>query len=173
MPSWSAGPGGGANGSLVAPADSRPRPSCLNTCCCVEVRLRDDLADWMLSETNAAASPSCMQRLLCQCGPEKRVLSGVENVSEIKGMAGATMQRAPPAWPTGGSVQTLKWAAFDRERRVAQLQVFGGFGGRSNVGLWTEPDDCKWHCLINLARCCNYSYRFECVQAPPPPYAQP
>ena len=142
--------------AAVAPAGSAPviQDGWLQSCCCVTQRPRDEIAQWMLLDTNAHASPSCRQMLLCQCGSEERVPSGIEDVPQLAGLAGATLQRAPPDWPTKGSVQTLKWCRYDKEKRVADLQVFGGFGGPSNVGLWTEPVSLKWHCLINLARCC-------------------
>ena len=143
--------------SQVAPADSEPVPTCATSCCCVILKPRDTLQQWMIIGTNEDVPPSCMQRLLCQCAPERRKPSGVEAVPEIRGLAGASLQRAPPGWPTAGSVQTLKWCQFDKAKRVATLQVFGGFGGLSSVGLWTEPDVARWYCLINLARCCNYS----------------
>ena len=142
--------------AAVAPAGSAPviQDGWLQSCCCVTQKPRDEIAQWMLLDTNANASPSCMQMLLCQCRSEERVPSGIEDVPQLAGLAGATLQRAPPDWPTKGSVQTLKWCRYDKEKRVADLQVFGGFGGPSNVGLWTEPVSLKWHCLINLARCC-------------------
>jgi len=142
--------------AAVAPAGSAPviQDGWLQSCCCVTQKPRDEIAQWMLLDTNAHASPSCMQMLLCQCRSEERVASGIEDVPQLAGLAGATLQRAPPDWPTKGSVQTLKWCRYDKEKRVADLQVFGGFGGPSNVGLWTEPVSLKWHCLINLARCC-------------------
>ena len=144
--------------AAVAPAGSAPLIQdgwrWLQSCCCVTQKPRDEIAQWMLLDTNAHASPSCMQMLLCQCRSEERVPSGIEDVPQLAGLAGATLQRAPPDWPTKGSVQTLKWCRYDKEKRVADLQVFGGFGGPSNVGLWTEPVSLKWHCLINLARCC-------------------
>ena len=142
--------------AAVAPAGSAPviQDGWLQSCCCVTQKPRDEIAQWMLLDTNAHASPSCMQMLLCQCRSEERVASGIEDVPQLAGLAGATLQRAPPHWPTKGSVQTLKWCTYDKEKRVADLQVFGGFGGPSNVGLWTEPVSLKWHCLINLARCC-------------------
>ena len=142
--------------AAVAPAGSAPviQDGWLQFCCCVTQKPRDEIAQWMLLDTNAHASPSCMQMLLCQCRSEERVASGIEDVPQLAGLAGATLQRAPPDWPTKGSVQTLKWCRYDKEKRVADLQVFGGFGGPSNVGLWTEPISLKWHCLINLARCC-------------------
>ena len=142
--------------AAVAPAGSAPviQDGWLQSCCCVTQKPRDEIAQWMLLDTNAHASPSCMQMLLCQCRSEERVPSGIEDVPQLAGLAGATLQRAPPDWPTKGSVQTLKWCRYDKEKRVADLQVFGGFGGPSNVGLWTEPVSLKWHCLINLARCC-------------------
>ena len=87
---------------------------------------------------------------------------------------------------TGGSIQTLKWSTWDPDSRVAHLEVFGGYGGSSHTGQWTEPpDSCLWRLLlapwvaaarrasvtrsqrmsrlflINLGRCCDYSYRFE------------
>ena len=144
--------------AAVAPAGSAPLIQdgwrWLQSCCCVTQKPRDEIAQWMLLDTNAHASPSYMQMLLCQCRSEERVPSGIEDVPQLAGLAGATLQRAPPDWPTKGSVQTLKWCRYDKEKRVADLQVFGGFGGPSNVGLWTEPVSLKWHCLINLARCC-------------------
>ena len=69
--------------------------------------------------------------------------------------------------------------------QVAHLEVFGGYGGSSHTGQWTEPPGCLWRLLfapwvaaagrasvtrsqrmsrlflINLGRCCDYSYRFE------------
>ncbi|EOD24641.1 hypothetical protein EMIHUDRAFT_435421 [Emiliania huxleyi CCMP1516] len=62
---------------------------------------------------------------------------------------------------TGGSIQTLKWSTWDPDSRVAHLEVFGGYGGSSHTGQWTEPPGCLWLFLINLGRCCDYSYRFE------------
>ena len=63
---------------------------------------------------------------------------------------------------TAGSVQTLKWAEFDAHKHTARMQVFGGaFTGRGATGVWTEPNKCTWNCLINLARCFNYTYFFE------------
>lgn len=144
------------------PVKPQKSSSMLAMCCCVEEQPRETLPQWMLLNTNASAQPSLMQRLLCQCGPEARVSNGIEDIPEIRGVAGGLLQSAPPDWPTKGSVQTLKYCKFDKEKRVATIQVFGGFGGPSSVGLWTEPGgSCKWYFLINLARCCNYSYRFE------------
>jgi hypothetical protein len=96
-------------------------------------RAAPGLPMWMLND-NAAEQPSVFQRVcMCQCAPERRVASGVESVLQIKSLAGATLQFGDHA--TGGSVQTLKWCQFDRVKRVAQLQVFGGFGGSSSVSL--------------------------------------
>ena len=111
--------------AAVAPAGSAPviQDGWLQSCCCVTQKPRDEIAQWMLLDTNAHASPSCMQMLLCQCRSEERVPSGIESVPQLAGLAGATLQRAPPDWPTKGSVQTLKWCRYDKEKRVADLQV--------------------------------------------------
>ena len=44
---------------------------------------------------------------------------------------------------------------------MAHFQVFGGCGGPPTVGQWTEPVAAIWYFLINVARCCNYTYQFE------------
>jgi len=134
--------------------------ACLSSCCCQEFRPRSEVNDWMILSSNAEAQPSLLQRCcLCQCAPDERVNNGIDSIPQISSLAGATLQAGEHS--TGGSVQTLKWCRFDKEQRVAQLQVFGGFGGRSSTGLWTEPPSYLWICAINVARLCNYSYKFE------------
>lgn len=138
-----------------------PAPTFLQRLCCVELKRRERLNEWMILDDNAHAAPSLIERLLCRCTSAARSNSHIADVPQIRGLAGATLQRGPPDWRTSGSVQTLKWSHFDEEKRVATLQVFGGFGGLPSSGLWTEKDVLAWYCLINLGRLCNYSYRFE------------
>ena len=130
------------------------------TCCCVFIQPRASLPQWMLLEDRSGVDASLLDRLLCHCGPKQRVHSGIEGVAEIKSLAGATLQRGEHS--TGGSVQTLKWCSFDKEKRVAHLEVFGGVGGDLHSAQWTEPgDSCVWPVLMTIARCCDYSYRFK------------
>jgi len=102
-----------------------------------------------------------MQLALCHCSrPQRRTHSGVEEVPQISSLAGATLQRGRHS--TGGSVQTLKWADYDADRRRAYMHVFGGFGGEPHVGHWTEPaDNFAWLGLMCLARVCTYGYTFQ------------
>ena len=128
--------------------------------CCQSLEDRDELAAWMIQSDDATVPPSLCQRCLCQCGPAARLPSGIEKIPEISSLAGATLQDGTHS--TAGSVQTLKWAEFDAHKHTARMQVFGGaFTGRGATGVWTEPNKCTWNCLINLARCFNYTYFFE------------
>ena len=128
--------------------------------CCQSLEDRDELAAWMIQSDDATLPPSLCQRCLCQCGPAARLPSGIEKIPEISSLAGATLQDGTHS--TAGSVQTLKWADFDAHKHTARMQVFGGaFTGRGATGVWTEPNKCTWNCLINLARCFNYTYFFE------------
>ena len=147
----------------VSPHDGEERrQTCMATCCCLDVHGRDSVVDWMLHSDNSNEQPSLLQRLICQCGPEMRTANDIINVPEIRSLSGVTLQSAPPDWPTKGSLHTLKYCVFDRETRVAEQQVFGGFGKLSSVGLWTEPaGKCHWDFLMNLARLCNYTYHYE------------
>jgi len=145
--------------SADAPGSATDR--CFANLCCQEVRSRDDVSTWMLSN-NADAEPSLLQRVcLLQCGPEARTPSTIIKVPELAGLAGITVQSDTGQGSTG-SLQTLKWAIYDEETRVARMQVFGGWGGHASVGWWTEPaDERQWNCLINVARLCNYTYEFR------------
>ena len=134
--------------SADAPGSATDR--CFANLCCQEVRSRDDVSTWMLSD-NADAEPSLLQRVcLLQCGPEARTPSTIIKVPELAGLAGITVQSDTGQGSTG-SLQTLKWAIYDEETRVARMQVFGGWGGHASVGWWTEPaDERQWNCLINV-----------------------
>ena len=129
------------------------------SCCCLELKPRADIASWMLLDDLSTQPQSLMQKFLCHCQPEARVNSGIEKVPQIASLAGATLQRGTHS--TAGSVQTLKWAAYDPATRTAVMEVFGGFGGTGQRAQWTEPDKGTWYFLMNLARFCNYSYRFK------------
>lgn len=136
-----------------------PTATCMESCCCVVVKPRKDLAQWLLVNEETLA-PSPMMYFLGDCSGKARVKSGIDAIPQISSLAGATLQRGEHS--TGGSVQTLKWAVFDAEKRVAHLEVFGGAGKPGNqTGQWTEPNISAWYCLINLARCCDYSYVFH------------
>jgi len=140
---------------------ARPVRTFGETCCCVSIRRRDDVAQWMLLDEHTE-DPSLLSRCLCNCAPAPRLPGGIEKEPRIAAFAGVTVQKAPPDWPTQGSLQGLKFTPFDPVTRVAEKQVFGGFGGLPDTGTWTEPaSDCKWYVLMSLARCGNYTYSFE------------
>ena len=134
--------------------------SCCATCCCVSILPRETLPQWMLVDTLADTPPSLFHKLcLCECGATPRVAGGIGAVPELAGMAGATLQRGEHS--TAGSVQTLKWGRYDPATRTVKVEVFGGFGAHHSTMMWTEPVRCPWCCLINLARFCDYSYKFR------------
>ena len=112
----------------------------------------------MLGEYEA---PSSLFSKCCylQCSGAKRSPSGIEGVAELKGLSGLTLQKGSHS--TAGSLQTLKFAPWDAEKRIARVPVFGGFGYPGTESVWTEPVTPVWNCLINVARCCNYTYVFE------------
>lgn len=130
--------------------------SCVAACCCLQIKERDTVGDWMLS-SNADGQPSLFQRLVCQCGPRERKNANLESVHpNLRGLAGVTIQNG--THPTAGSLQTLKWVRWNPKKRQADLPVFGGFFG--DTGVWTEPVACYWCFQMNLSRCANYKYRF-------------
>jgi len=149
---------------MAGGSDEKPSglQSCMAACCCLEIKQRDVVNEWMLS-TNETKAPSLCQRLcFCQCGPSVRKPSGIEAVPQLRGLAGVMVQAGDHN--TAGSLQTLKWANWDPVKRQADLQVWGGFSGcgrGSEVGLWTEPVKPLWCFLMNLARVGNYTYRFK------------
>ena len=75
--------------------------------CCLRTVDRASTAEWMLLDNNAGAQPSLLQRLLCQCGPEARIDSGIKDIPEIAALAGVTAQIGTHS--TAGSLQTLKF----------------------------------------------------------------
>lgn len=148
------------------PTASKPSAlqQCVTACCCLQIRERDDVNVWMMSSEEKPL-PSLFQRLcFWQCGRSERVASGIENVPELRGLAGVSVQNGHH--DTRGSLQTLRWAKWDAEKRQAEMKVFGGFtgfcGGKgTELGQWTEPVVPKWLCLTNLARLGKYTYRFN------------
>lgn len=103
---------------------------------------------------DTAPPPSWLQKLLCDCNSAQRKLtvSGIQDVPEISNLAGLLLQNGDHS--TGGTAMTLKYARFDKEKRVAHIQVYGG-GGK-----WAALDNALWRFVLNVGRCCNYTYRF-------------
>jgi len=130
--------------------------SCMAACCCIGIKERDTVGDWMLN-ASGNGEPSLFQKLFeCQWSPKPRTPGGIETESKLRGLAGVTLQNGTHS--TKGSLQTLKWAKWDASKREATLPVFGGFYG--DTGVWTEPINPIWCCLMNLGRCANYTYTF-------------
>lgn len=131
--------------------------SCVTACCCLQIKERDLVGEWMLS-ADAGGELSCFERLcFLQCGPKPRVLSDMQSIPQLRGLMGATLQNGDHA--TSGSLQTLKWASWDPVKREATLPVFGGRQGFT--GTWSEKIVCQWCCLMNLARWGGYTYKFS------------
>jgi hypothetical protein len=95
----------------------------------------------------------------CQWGTPQRTPNGIDKIQQIRGLAGATLQRGTHV--TAGSIQTLKWAKWDEATRTATIEVFGGANSPSSSGTWTEPVSCVWIFLSNLGRLCDYTYVFQ------------
>lgn len=98
------------------------------------------------------------------CTPEERHANALEDIPQLRGLAGITVQDGDHN--TKGSLETLRYDRYDPASRVLDTSVFGGFYNRAKLGLWTEPttplySSCMWAFLMNLARQANYSYRFE------------
>jgi len=98
------------------------------------------------------------------CAPEARQSSGLDEVEQLKGLAGITVQDGEH--DTKGSLETLKWCKWDPTTRIIDSAVFGTFYDHTGLGLWTEPTtpccrSCVWSCLMNLARHAGYNYRFQ------------
>jgi len=131
----------------------------LAACCCLKVHDRDTVGEWMLSPETLA--PSLFQRLcMCQWQQETREASEIELDPRLRGLAGVTLQDGDHS--TSGSLQTMKWASYDPETRVASQQVFGGFGGTAGTGAWSEDaSSVMWMFLMNLGRWAGYRYRFS------------
>jgi len=131
----------------------------LAACCCLKVEERDDVAVYLVLR-NESLPPSCFQRwCMCVCAPQPREPSGLEMVPELRGLAGVAMQHGED--DSSGSLLTMKWGEYDPASRVYELALFDGFYGSNTTGVWTEPVEAPWCCLMNMARCANYSYRLE------------
>ncbi|CAE8629867.1 unnamed protein product [Polarella glacialis] len=147
-----------------APQASSPSAftDCTVSCCCLRRYPREKVGDNMLLDNAAALQPSLFQQLcLCQCTPLARVKPVLELVPQLRGLAGVTVQDGDHV--TKGSLQTLKWADFDPQTRVATKPVFGGFGWKDGTaGLWSEgaSKSCLRGVVFNLGRSCNYTYKF-------------
>jgi len=104
-------------------------------------------------------TPSWCQRLLCDCGDSrKRTISGIQNIPDICNLAGLIIQNGDHS--TSGTVFTLKYADFYKKKRIAERQVYGGWGGQQRTGKWSALQNKTWLTLLTMCRCCNYSYRF-------------
>jgi hypothetical protein len=135
-------------------------------CCCVTLVPRDTIGQAMLLDMRSSTPPSLLERMLCMCKPIPRIASGIEEVPEISALAGATLQRGDH--PTRGSVQTLKWAIFDKTKRVAIMEVFGGSRLNNQLGQWASAQGPEWEfkpvssgCFTNCLRLCDWTYKFE------------
>mmetsp|Transcript_17101 Transcript_17101/g.25630 ORF Transcript_17101/g.25630 Transcript_17101/m.25630 type:complete len:232 (+) Transcript_17101:132-827(+) len=121
---------------------------------------RDDLLQAILLNEKSP-DPSWLQRLLCDCGSGERKASGIKDIAEISNLAGLLLQNGDETHSTSGTVFTLKWGDFDKETRVAELEVYGGCGGQQHTGSWSLLNNQTWKHLSLLGRCCNYTYRFQ------------
>ena len=131
--------------------------------CCfgVVVKDRSELLQAILLDDHSPP-PTWCQRLLCDCGARKRTLSGIEDIPEISNLAGLLLQNGDAmVHSTNGTVFTLKYADFDKETRIGELEVYGGYGGKQHTGQWSALNNKTWLALLTLGRCCNYSYRFS------------
>merc|ERR1740121_2089697 len=141
-----------------------PVQNCFLSCCCLRVEDRDTAPDWMLSQPTTGAPSLYVRCCWCMCTPEERHANALEDIPQLRGLAGITVQDGDHN--TKGSLETLRYDRYDPASRVLDTSVFGGFYNRAKLGLWTEPttplySSCMWAFLMNLARQANYSYRFE------------
>ena len=86
---------------------------------------RDDLLQAIVLNKKSPP-PSCLQRLLCDCGSGERTASGIQDIPEISNLAGLLLQNGDETHSTNGTVFTLKWGEFNKETRVGE---WGGAGG--------------------------------------------
>jgi hypothetical protein len=121
---------------------------------------RDDLLQRIVLN-DVSPQPSWLQRFLCDCGSGARKASGIQDIPEIANLAGLLLQNGDETHSTNGTIFTLKWSDFDKETRVAQLEVYGGCGSQQHTGAWSALNNQKWKLLSMVGRCCNYSYRFQ------------
>jgi len=134
----------------------------LSTCCCVNPYQKEKMNEAILLNDAADEWPSLLQRLcFCYCFPKARVTNGMDQIPQLRGLAGLTVQDGTHI--TGGSLQTLKYAKWNPEERSAYMPVFSGscwcYGG--TTGVWAENAAygiAAW--IINFARLGNYSYKF-------------
>jgi len=131
----------------------------LANCCCLGIYDRDAYLPYGMLGTKLPP-PSIFEKLVvCDWNKPVRTPNDIENIPEIAELAGATLQKGTHS--TAGSVQTLRFAHWDKEKRAATVEVFGGACGGSNTGTWTEPVETKWICLAVCARLCDYTYVFN------------
>ena len=132
------------------------KDACASACCLVQVP-REAIARSILEEE--VRSPSLFSQIcFCQRAPTDRKKHVAALPEAIAALGGLTLQRGTHS--TAGSLQTLKFAAWEPKSRTAVVPVFGAFG-QPIAGIWTEPVSTAWYCLINFARCCNYTYAFR------------
>ena len=107
------------------------RPSSRNAG--VEVKPRSEQVYAMILDDRANAEPSCIERCLYHCSPKKRAPSGIADVPEIANLSSVLFQDGDHS--TANTAMTLKWAVFDKEKRVADLKAYGGFGGEVSLSV--------------------------------------
>jgi hypothetical protein len=133
------------------------------SCCGAKVIERSELLQAIVMDDRAGVSPSCFQKLLCDCSTQTRFASGVKDVPEISNLAGLLVQNGEHS--TAGTAFTAKWGRFDKEKRIVDISVYGS--GRScgsekqELGQWSAINSNKWRCLMMLGRCCDYSYKIR------------
>eukprot|EP00930_Biecheleria_cincta_P062604 TRINITY_DN48061_c0_g1_i1.p1 TRINITY_DN48061_c0_g1~~TRINITY_DN48061_c0_g1_i1.p1 ORF type:complete len:288 (+),score=45.14 TRINITY_DN48061_c0_g1_i1:77-865(+) len=150
----------------TAPKAAEPRhgwgENVLSCCCCLKTFPREVINEVILGNDAGTQEQSVFQRLcFCYCYPKARVNNGIEQIPELKGLAGLMIQDGDHV--TAGSLTFLKYAKWDAETRIAYMPVFSGFGWwhGGTTGLWTEPAYTAWCCIMNVARLANYTYRFS------------
>eukprot|EP00591_Stephanopyxis_turris_P005568 CAMPEP_0195528196 /NCGR_PEP_ID=MMETSP0794_2-20130614/30245_1 /TAXON_ID=515487 /ORGANISM="Stephanopyxis turris, Strain CCMP 815" /LENGTH=245 /DNA_ID=CAMNT_0040659285 /DNA_START=102 /DNA_END=839 /DNA_ORIENTATION=- len=149
-----------SNSTPYTRSDASTSISFLNRLGGFESKESSDLFQAIVQD-ETSPSPSWIQRLLCDCGgPRTRVEGGIQDVPEISNLAGLMFQNGDEV--TSGTAFTLKWADFDKEKRVCTIQVYGGYGSKAAAtGLWSILDNHMWRFLSVLGRCCNYTYRIS------------
>merc|ERR1711972_914264 len=105
-----------------------------------------DAPKFMIHQTTTEPTgPSLFSRLCwCQWSPVPRQLSGLEEVEQVRGLAGVTLQHGDHE--TEGSLETMKWGVYNKETRTVRMAPFGSFYQKYTTGLldrtsWKLPQD--------------------------------
>ena len=115
-------------------------------------------------------NPPSLVQTCCFCSlNERRVISGLAEVPELRGLAGITMQVGGGA---ENNVQTAKWATFDPKARIAITRnvsgaVCCGMCASSQLSTWVVglPKGCPFLCCLSFSmsmcqRQCDCGYKF-------------